>query len=52
MKRLFWACAYRYVSLVQEALNFINVFLGTILLIFKNLVYNYTILQKKKKNNF
>ena len=50
MKGLLWACAYRYVSLVQEALSFINVLLGTILLIFKKLVFNYTIFQKKNNN--
>ena len=37
-------------ALVQEALSFINVLLGTILLIFKKLVFNYTIFQKKKNN--
>ena len=49
MKGLLLACAYLYVSLAQEALSFINVFLGAILLISKNLVSNYTIFQKKKK---
>ena len=49
MKGLLLACAYLYVSLVQEALSFINVFSSTILLIFKNLVSNYTTIFQKTK---